>query len=215
MVDGHRHYTDRRMVVTIDQAGPRITQLKAFRIGTGSMRGVIGGAAEMGHLPTEYQDEARDAEYVVYSYQTPIAWITADGQRVVPDIGYSPTTGSHQYVVKNAWRDTDYVGSTFPERGRRTIPAGGGRRTGGMDDDRYPVRPSSQRGGGYHPGGILPPPPVLDRESRTAGFREDWELQGDAFSMQASVASPDLDIPWHLRAPARGAGYPPMGERQG
>jgi hypothetical protein len=176
----------------------------------------------MGHLPGPYQAEARDAEYVVYSYQTPIAWVTADGQRVIPDIGYSPTTGSHQYTVKNAWQGTDWVGSTFPVRGRQTIPAGGGRRGGGMDDP-YPAQPSnlhpenrSARPLGRWPAGLLERAPLSRPEQPSyLGGREEWELKGDAFRLNASVETPDLDVPWHLRRPASGASYPPMGEEQG
>jgi hypothetical protein len=196
------------MVVTLDEAEVRVGSLKPFRTATGSMKGAPGGADTFGHLPEAYHAEVRDAEYVVYSYATPIAWLTVTGQRVVPDIGYSPTTSQHQYLVKNAWQGTDWVGSTFPARGRQVVRAGGGRRGGGMDDDRYP---------GMSPEAVERWRQVvaLEQESHAAGFQESWELQGDAFSMQASVASPDLDVPWHLRVPARGAGYPPMGERQG
>lgn len=217
-VSGHRHYTWRKTVVTIDEAGPRITNRKAFRTQTGSMRGVVGGAEEMGHLPEAYREEAGDAEYVVYSYQTPIAWITADGQRVIPDIGYSLTTGSHQGTVKHAWQGTDWVGSTFPVRGRQLRPAGGARRNGGMDDPYPSVEHTRTRPSSQWPAGLLERAPLSRPEPEQPSYlrgRESWEYQGDAFHMNASVETPDLDVPWHLRAPARGASYPPMGEEQG
>jgi hypothetical protein len=188
-VIGHRHYTDRRRTVSVEEARARITNLKEFRTPRDSMKGTPGGADTFGHLPGPYHEEVRDAEYVVYSYLTPIAWVTADGQRVIPDVGYSPTTGQHQYTVKYAWQEAGYVGSTFPVRGRELRPAGGGPRGGGMDEP-YGRRSAAPR-------------------------EDDWNGSVDSFRMRANVESPDLDTPWHLRAPARGASYPPMGERQG
>lgn len=39
------------------------------------------------------------AVYVVYSYDTPIGWVTSDGDVYVPDVTYSPTTTNHQGIV--------------------------------------------------------------------------------------------------------------------
>lgn len=148
-----------KYVVSNTEAEQKIRDLKEFRNQKGTLRGVKDGAEEFGRLPKRWWNPAQDAEYVVYSYRTPIAWVTADGERVVPDIGYSSTTGQHQYTVKDAWREAGYSGSgAFPARGRETVPAGGGPRSGGMDESH---------------------------------------------------------LPWHQRTPARGAGYPPMGARQG
>lgn len=80
-----------------------------------------------GYLPDEYRAAVRAARYVVYSYDTPIAWVTQDGERVVPDIGYSLTTSEHQLAVKQAWNKT----FTIPNRKRAVIPASDGPRHGG------------------------------------------------------------------------------------
>jgi hypothetical protein len=65
--------------------------------------GISGPAGVVGHLPREYWADAHAARYVVYSYATPIGWVRQDGTHIVPDVGYSPTTGQHQYAVTRAW----------------------------------------------------------------------------------------------------------------
>lgn len=40
----------------------------------GALRGEAGPAVYVGRLAPEYRDSARNADYVVYSYDTPIAW---------------------------------------------------------------------------------------------------------------------------------------------
>jgi hypothetical protein len=54
---------------------------------------------EFGRLPHEHRKSAERATYVVYSYGTPIAWVT-DGEWVVPDERYSATTSNHQGLVR-------------------------------------------------------------------------------------------------------------------
>jgi hypothetical protein len=85
----------------------------------------------IGKLPPQYAEDLAMADYVVMSYATPIAWET-DGEITIPDVGYSPTTGQHQYTVKTAWNAPDHM--RFPARGRELRPAGGGPRRGGIDD---------------------------------------------------------------------------------
>lgn len=61
-----------------------------------------------GLLPTpeepRYQDDLRKHGklYVVYSYDTPIAWGPLDGDLYVPDVKYSMTTSKHQGIVRRA-----------------------------------------------------------------------------------------------------------------
>lgn len=132
-----------RYVVDNTEAEQKMRDLKEFRSktfyeGSPTLKGTPGGADTVGYLPERFHEQVREADYVVYSYQTPIGWVTADGDRVIPDVGYSPTTGQHQYMVKDAWRDAGYTGSgTFPSRGREYRPTGGGPRRGGMDDPRW------------------------------------------------------------------------------
>jgi hypothetical protein len=72
--------------------------------------GTRGGGTECGHLPQQYWKFLRDADYVVFSYETPIAWhVPAAGPGDVdawwlPDVRYSSTTDEHQAVVRLALR---------------------------------------------------------------------------------------------------------------
>lgn len=95
----------------------RIHALQPFlsegRLPDGTRRwwAVSGPAVEFGHLPRKFHASAREAVYVVYSYDTPIAWVLEVQQGtdpytyVVPDVGYSLTTGQHQYAVLEAWAE--------------------------------------------------------------------------------------------------------------
>lgn len=38
--------------------------------------------------------------YIVYSYGTPIGWVTSDNEVVIPDVTYSRTTSRHQNMVR-------------------------------------------------------------------------------------------------------------------
>jgi hypothetical protein len=81
--------------------------------GTRLWSGIQGPAVTMGHLPRRFHASARSALYVVYSYTTPVAWVTENegGPRNrpylyhCPDVGYSPTTGRHQMACMEAWAD--------------------------------------------------------------------------------------------------------------
>src|ERR1022692_987307 len=61
----------------------------------GALEGVPGPAVSFGRLPYEWLSSARNADYVVYSYSTPIAWHVYGGW-MVPDEHYSATTSCHQ-----------------------------------------------------------------------------------------------------------------------
>lgn len=115
-----------------------------------------GPAVSLGHLPARLHASARSAVYVVYSYGTPVGWVTESEDETgwgehtyhVPDIGYSPTTGQHQAAVMDAWahqlkRQGDY--RRFPGRGRETVRVPGNAeaygtarraRSGGIDGIR-------------------------------------------------------------------------------
>lgn len=84
-----------------------------------------------GQLPDEYTDSVRRATYVVYSYQTPIAWYvpcTCNGMSfianrwvftreckckftgwTVPLVKYSATTSVHQGKVRASLINTEYA----------------------------------------------------------------------------------------------------------
>lgn len=42
-------------------------------------------------------------EYIVYSYHTPIAWVTKDGTKYRVSQKFSVTTSKHQTIVYHAW----------------------------------------------------------------------------------------------------------------
>lgn len=61
----------------------------------------------VGRLASNYHQSLRQADYVVLSYDTPIAWHVAehkgdDAYWVVPDEFYSGTTTKHQDIVRAA-----------------------------------------------------------------------------------------------------------------
>lgn len=68
---------------------------QAWKNSTGSFHGEAGPATQTGSLPAEFHDSARRADYVIYSYETPIAW-KVNGAWVKPDVRYSLTTSNHQ-----------------------------------------------------------------------------------------------------------------------
>lgn len=60
---------------------------------------------DLGMLPADWQAVYRNDRpvYTVLSYRTPIAWVARNGNLVIPDVKYSPTTTQHQWTVKAAW----------------------------------------------------------------------------------------------------------------
>jgi hypothetical protein len=127
----------KHVVATLREAEEKIEKQRPFRL-----RGWTDGVPTLsagpwvtdsfGELPVNYHEDVNTAHYVVWSYDTPIAWVRTDGTRVLPDVGYSATTGQHQYTVKAAWDITGRL--KFPARDREVRPAGGGPRRGGIDD---------------------------------------------------------------------------------
>jgi hypothetical protein len=112
-----------KYVVTNAEAVEKIKNEEMFRNrtvpdanGMPAWWGYAGLAGVVGYLPAEYWKDARRARYVVYSYATPIAWVRKDGTKVIPDVGYSPTTGQHQMFVQYAWDMREY-----PRRGRQVV----------------------------------------------------------------------------------------------
>jgi hypothetical protein len=131
--------------------------------GTRRWSGHSGPAVTLGLLPRRWHRQVREAVYVVYSYDTPIAWVREAPQNgprnpywyTVPDVGYSPTTGQHQMACMDAWADQMRSQGTYrrlPSRGREIVRVPGNAevygqerrlRAGGMDghlpdsDDRF------------------------------------------------------------------------------
>jgi hypothetical protein len=124
----------RTVARTLDEAEQMIASRQPFRMRGQTDPPTLWAVTEppnyIGALPPQYADDLATADYVVISYDTPIAWET-DGEIALPDVGYSPSTGQHQYVVKGAWKVPGHM--RFPASGRELRPAGGGPRRGGID----------------------------------------------------------------------------------
>jgi hypothetical protein len=79
-----------------------LARLEGFTTG-GALKGVQGPSQwRWGQLPYEYRDSVKGADYVVYSYSTPIAWHMPNGEWVMPDTRYSVTTSKHQGKIRTA-----------------------------------------------------------------------------------------------------------------
>lgn len=84
----------------------------------GALRGsnLVNGYISAGRLPEPHRSEFyknlpymarpgslnRHILYIVWSYETPIAWFTKADGWVIPDAKYSVTTSKHQNVVRRA-----------------------------------------------------------------------------------------------------------------
>lgn len=81
--------------------------MEDFTNSGGSFRGeaVNGSCVWTGRLSPKLAADliAADADYIVYSYATPIAWHGKDGW-TIPDTKYSVTTSNHQNIVRMATR---------------------------------------------------------------------------------------------------------------
>ncbi len=127
----------RKTIFKSDEIPGRIARLQPFLSegklpdGTRRWSGHSGPAVSFGHLPARLHASARSAVYVVYSYDTPIAWVTeneghdadrsADVTYHVPDVGYSPTTGQQQWNCLSAWGWTARNDGGIERHGRREV----------------------------------------------------------------------------------------------
>lgn len=76
----------------------------AFENSSRTFRGVPTRTPEhalIGDLPRIYWRSVRMANYIVWSYETPIAW-RVGGTWFTPDVDYSPTTRYHQNQANTA-----------------------------------------------------------------------------------------------------------------
>lgn len=102
------------MKINVCDAAGYIEALEPFRTRPQHEGGLwatdqLDGMAYTGDLPVElisrftqlYLDD--ELVYVVYSYRTPIAWVTRNGERFVPRVFHSKTTSAHQGKVNWAW----------------------------------------------------------------------------------------------------------------
>lgn len=103
-----------RTVVSNREAGGKIARRETFRNSSASFSGdpVIPGGwpnplRYLGYLPKGFHESLSRADYVVYSYSTPIGWHVPGEGWHVPEVTYSTTTSSrHQPVLRSAvWAD--------------------------------------------------------------------------------------------------------------
>jgi hypothetical protein len=95
---------------TIREAGRHIAGQRTFDASAMSADFFIvtDGTPQWGRLDNEHLDQLRhDLEthgtlYVVYSYETPIAWAPVGGRLYVPDAHYTMTTTKHQNICRKA-----------------------------------------------------------------------------------------------------------------
>lgn len=101
-----------KMIVNNKTVGVAIKARKEFRNSQGSFTGILTKDQFLGtdRLPEEWRKQLRDAivvcsdpVFVVYSYNTPIAWY-ANGEWTIPDVSYSPVTSRQQSKVRFATR---------------------------------------------------------------------------------------------------------------
>lgn len=97
------------------EAAPLIAKRQLFTNATkrenrrpGSFRGTATFLGR-GHLPEQFLEPSLiAADYVVYSYDTPLAWHHNDVWHYA-SVAYSPTTSEHQHIVRIALRDQNVV----------------------------------------------------------------------------------------------------------
>jgi hypothetical protein len=93
-----------------EQVIRNIANLRTFE--HGGVSGRQGGTRRLNKLPRAYARGLDDAVYVVYCYDTPIAWVTMEDDATeegrvnfMPDWQYSATTTYYQSLVWAAWGD--------------------------------------------------------------------------------------------------------------
>lgn len=109
-----------------DAAERAIANCQSFQNSTGSLRGTRGNTRNLGWL-SSHRDAARiqqlllNATYVVWSYETPIGWVTEDETGNVTfyyvEVTHTTTTNQHQSVLRTAWGEYETIGE--PVRRRR------------------------------------------------------------------------------------------------
>jgi hypothetical protein len=102
-----------------DECSQAMADRREFRNRTGSLWGQwFDDLPDTGPgvLPVSYVDELKELApvYVVYSYETPIAWATAgDELLTVPDVNYSLTTSQHQQACLNVPGEYRWIDGQF------------------------------------------------------------------------------------------------------
>lgn len=100
-------------VATNRDAVKKISELKPFtNSGKSFWAKECDRTPDTGRMPVEYVVElkryagtATAGLYVIFSYDTPIAYVSlVSGEAVIPDVKYSPTTSRHQALARQGLR---------------------------------------------------------------------------------------------------------------
>lgn len=108
---------------------------KPFRVGRKQLIFRTGAPGDyLGDLPEPFRSGIMPgADWVAYSYVTPIAWRLDTGSWVMPDVNYSLTTSEHQGEVRFTLKPKLIGPSVNLRRGCGTGRGRYGSRTGGID----------------------------------------------------------------------------------
>lgn len=108
-----------------------IASCRPFRNSTGSLKGTRGATRTLGWLES-HTDARRIREllsravYVVWSYGTPIGWVSEDEdgnrQAYYVDVQHSKTTSHHQDVARMGMGEYETIGERRPVRRRAPRP---------------------------------------------------------------------------------------------
>lgn len=87
-----------------------IARREPFTLGALSgARANVGNLSRLGALPSEWRATLADHAYaygrevyVIWSFDTPIAWVLPGNTVVIPPVRYSLTTGQHQRLTADA-----------------------------------------------------------------------------------------------------------------
>jgi hypothetical protein len=113
------------------EAESAIASCRPFRNSTGSFYGTRGSTRTLGWLSSHADARRierllRTAVYVVWSYSTPIAWVSEDedGERTAyyVDESHSATTSNHQGIARRGLSEYEVIGTRTPVRRTRPAP---------------------------------------------------------------------------------------------
>lgn len=104
------------------EAAGHIFRREPFEIGNISGTRHFLAWATRGDLPEKYRKQFDKADYAVWSYETPIAWVEREsGLIVIPPVRYSNTTTQHQYLAARAF-DVPFRSTESAREGKGKTP---------------------------------------------------------------------------------------------
>lgn len=182
------------------EAENAIACCRPFRNSTGSMKGTRGSTRTLGWLES-HEDARRIREllsravYVVWSYGTPISWVTEgeDGERTAyyVEVRHSATTSNHQSIAQCGMSEYETIGSDRPRERRYALAR---RRA-----EAYTPQQAARELGQPVPDGDMSPEEIYARTGRTLvgspgyqnGFTEDDQEANLRRLLDPRFADPD------------------------